>query len=76
MRGPIVRGTVDVAETKGHRSRTVASDQPYPFVTPGLLAAMTTSGDGLDASVGAAVEGDPRAIEAVLASIRPLVVRY
>jgi RNA polymerase sigma-70 factor, ECF subfamily len=76
MRGLIARGTVDVAETKGHRSRTVASDQPYPFVTPGLLAAMTTSGDGLDASVNAAVEGDPRAIEAVLASIRPLVVRY
>src|SRR3954468_1271005 len=37
---------------------------------------MTTLGDGLDASVGAAVEGDPRAIDRVLASIRPLVVRY
>ena len=37
---------------------------------------MTTSGDGLDTSVRAAVEGDPRAIERVLASIRPLVVRY
>ncbi|GAB1508548.1 sigma-70 family RNA polymerase sigma factor [Actinophytocola sp. KF-1] len=41
-----------------------------------LLAAMTTLGDGLDASVAAAVEGDPRAIDRVLASIRPLVVRY
>jgi RNA polymerase sigma-70 factor (ECF subfamily) len=37
---------------------------------------MTTSGDGLDTSVRAAVEGEPRAIERVLASIRPLVVRY
>jgi RNA polymerase sigma-70 factor (ECF subfamily) len=37
---------------------------------------MTTLGDGLDASVGAAVEGDPRAIDRVLASVRPLVVRY
>ncbi|PWW64378.1 sigma-70 family RNA polymerase sigma factor [Actinokineospora spheciospongiae] len=37
---------------------------------------MTTLGDGLDASVSAAVEGDPRAIERVLASVRPLVVRY
>lgn len=37
---------------------------------------MTTLGDGLDASVVAAVEGDPRAIDRVLASIRPLVVRY
>src|SRR5690242_2671683 len=37
---------------------------------------MTTLGDGLDASVGAAVDGDPRAIDSVLASIRPLVVRY
>src|SRR6476469_10580500 len=37
---------------------------------------MTTLGDGLDASVGAAVDGDPRAIDRVLASIRPLVVRY
>ena len=37
---------------------------------------MTTLGDGLDASVAAAVEGDPRAIDKVLASIRPLVVRY
>ncbi|MFL6143337.1 MAG: sigma-70 family RNA polymerase sigma factor [Labedaea sp.] len=37
---------------------------------------MTTSGDGLDASVSAAVEGDPRAVGHVLAAIRPLVVRY
>jgi RNA polymerase sigma-70 factor (ECF subfamily) len=72
----MARGTVDVTETNGHTFRTVTSDRPYPYVTPGLLAAMTTSGDGLDASVSAAVEGEPRAIEAVLASIRPLVVRY
>ncbi len=51
-------------------------DEPYPDVTPRLLTAMTTSGDGLDAAVSAAVEGEPRAIESVLASIRPLVVRY
>lgn len=37
---------------------------------------MTISGDGLDASVGAAVDGDPRAIGRLLASIRPMVVRY
>ncbi|MGW5053209.1 sigma-70 family RNA polymerase sigma factor [Actinokineospora sp. NPDC004072] len=37
---------------------------------------MTTTGDGLDTWVGAAVEGDPRAVEHVLASVRPLVVRY
>src|SRR5206468_13096445 len=37
---------------------------------------MSTTGDGLDAAVGAAVDGDRQAIERVLASIRPLVVRY
>lgn len=37
---------------------------------------MADVGDGLDASVSAAVEGDPRAVERVLASVRPLVVRY
>src|ERR1044072_5103375 len=51
-------------------------ERPYLHVTLRLLAAMTTLGDGLDASVGAAVEGDPRAIDRVLAAIRPLVVRY
>ena len=45
-------------------------------VTPRLLSAMTNLGDGLDASVSAAVEGDPQAVGRVLASIRPLVVRY
>jgi RNA polymerase sigma-70 factor, ECF subfamily len=74
--GLMARGTVDEAETPGMRLRTVTATEPYPLVTPGLLAAMTTSGDGLDASVSAAVEGDPRAIERVLGSIRPLVVRY
>lgn len=37
---------------------------------------MANVGDGLDESVGAAVEGDPRAVERLLAEIRPLVVRY
>src|ERR1044072_2553483 len=37
---------------------------------------MTSVGDGLAAMGGAAVEGNPRAVERVLASIRPLVVRY
>lgn len=32
--------------------------------------------DGLDASVAAAVEGDPHAVERLLAAIRPLIVRY
>ena len=76
MRGPTSRGTVDVTETNGHTLRTVTAGEPYRHVTPRLLTAMTTSGDGLDASVSAAVEGDPRAVERVLASIRPLVVRY
>lgn len=76
MRAFLARGTVGVTETRGHGSRTVTSEEPYPHVTPRLLTAMTTSGDGLDTSVRAAVEGDPRAIERVLASIRPLVVRY
>jgi RNA polymerase sigma-70 factor (ECF subfamily) len=37
---------------------------------------MSNVGDGLDAAVGAAVEGDRQAIERLLAFIRPLVVRY
>src|SRR3954467_14659117 len=37
---------------------------------------MANVGDGLDEPVAAAVEGDPQAIERLLASIRPLVVRY
>ncbi|RJQ69577.1 sigma-70 family RNA polymerase sigma factor [Pseudonocardiaceae bacterium YIM PH 21723] len=37
---------------------------------------MTMLGDGIDVLVGAAVDGDRRAIERLLASIRPLVVRY
>lgn len=37
---------------------------------------MTNTGDGLDESVAAAVEGDPQAVERLLASIRPLIVRY
>jgi RNA polymerase sigma-70 factor, ECF subfamily len=76
MKGLIDRGTVDDADSDGARLPTVTAPEPYPHVTPRLLAAMTTSGDGLDASVSAAVEGDPRAVERVLASIRPLVVRY
>lgn len=37
---------------------------------------MANVGDGLDESVAAAVEGEPHAVERLLASIRPLVVRY
>ncbi|ASO22744.1 RNA polymerase sigma-70 factor (ECF subfamily) [Actinoalloteichus hoggarensis] len=37
---------------------------------------MTNLGDGLDAVVGEAVGGNRRAIERLLAAIRPLVVRY
>lgn len=37
---------------------------------------MANVGDGLDESVAAAVEGDPQAVERLLAAIRPLVVRY
>jgi len=37
---------------------------------------MANVGDGLDESVAAAVEGEPQAVERLLASIRPLVVRY
>src|SRR5215207_9235985 len=37
---------------------------------------MTISGDGPDALVGAAINGDHTAIARLLASIQPLVVRY
>ncbi|MDQ7804824.1 RNA polymerase subunit sigma, partial [Amycolatopsis sp. A133] len=37
---------------------------------------MANVGDGLDEPVAAAVEGDPQAVERLLAAIRPLVVRY
>src|SRR5690606_15826550 len=37
---------------------------------------MANVGDGLDESVAAAVEGEPQAVERLLAAIRPLVVRY
>lgn len=37
---------------------------------------MANVGDGLDESVAAAVEGNPQAVERLLAAIRPLVVRY
>lgn len=37
---------------------------------------MANVGDGLEEPVVAAVEGDPQAVERLLASIRPLVVRY
>lgn len=46
------------------------------YVTAGLSAAMTKSGDGVDALVGAAIAGDHTAIARLLASIQPLVVRY
>jgi len=45
-------------------------------VTPGLLFAMNTLGDGLGAVVAAAVGGDRQAVERLLAFVRPLVVRY
>jgi RNA polymerase sigma-70 factor (ECF subfamily) len=37
---------------------------------------MTNMGDGLDAVVGAAVNGDRQAVERLLTLVRPLVVRY
>lgn len=37
---------------------------------------MTNMGDGLDAQVGPAVNGDNQAVERLLGFIRPLVVRY
>jgi len=37
---------------------------------------MANVGDELDESVVAAVDGDPEAVERVLATIRPLIVRY
>lgn len=50
----------------------------YSFanVTAGHSAAMTRSGDGIDALVGAAMGGDRTAVARLLASIQPLVVRY
>lgn len=48
----------------------------YSDVTPGLPSAMTKSGDGIDALVAAAAGGDRTAMHSLLATIRPLVVRY
>jgi RNA polymerase sigma-70 factor (ECF subfamily) len=45
-------------------------------VTAGLHSAMTAVEDNLDVLVGAAVNGERAAVEAVLRRIRPLVVRY
>ena len=45
-------------------------------VTAGLHSAMTAVEDDLDALVGAAVNGERYAVEALLRQIRPLVVRY
>lgn len=52
-----------------------ASSTP-DVATPDESGATYAAGDGLDATVRAAVEGDPRAVERVLAAIRPLMVRY
>ena len=48
----------------------------FAYVTPGPAAAMTKPGDGIDALVGAAIDGDRAAIAGLLASIQPVVVRY
>lgn len=45
-------------------------------VTPGQLSAMSNAGDEVDALVGAAVNGDRRATERLLAQIRPRLLRY
>ena len=46
------------------------------YVTPRLLLAMNKTGDGIDVLVGAAIGGDRSAMERLLASVQPLVVRY
>lgn len=47
-----------------------------PLVTPGHTQSMTVMGEELDSAVAAASQGDRAALAQVLASIRPLVVRY
>ncbi|MBF4479616.1 sigma-70 family RNA polymerase sigma factor [Rhodococcus pyridinivorans] len=47
-----------------------------PSVTPGLAQSMTVMGEELDSAVAAAAQGDRAALAQVLASVRPLVVRY
>jgi RNA polymerase sigma-70 factor, ECF subfamily len=49
---------------------------PVAPVTPGRSAAMTESGTGINALIGAAVGGDASAIARLIASIQPMVVRY
>jgi RNA polymerase sigma-70 factor (ECF subfamily) len=49
---------------------------PYAHVTPARPVAMTESGAGISALVGAAVGGDASAIAKLIASIQPMVVRY
>ena len=68
-------GTVDKLTSAGNSEFRIPVF-PCRQVTPRLLTAMTHLGDGLDAIVGAAVDGDRQAIDRVLATIRPLVVRY
>jgi RNA polymerase sigma-70 factor (ECF subfamily) len=46
------------------------------YVTPRLQLTMSKSGDGIDVLVGAAINGDRSAVERLLVSIQPLVVRY
>ncbi|MDQ7808011.1 hypothetical protein Q5425_30105, partial [Amycolatopsis sp. A133] len=74
----------DEARTEIFRQKVVrqaaALHSRHTSVAPYALATGTAGplrvGDGLDEPVAAAVEGDPQAVERLLAAIRPLVVRY
>jgi RNA polymerase sigma-70 factor, ECF subfamily len=70
-----VAGTVCVTSTSDV-DRLVLFVVDTPRRNTGTAVCDDQLGDGLDAEVGAAVEGDRSAIERLLASIRPLVVRY
>jgi RNA polymerase sigma-70 factor (ECF subfamily) len=53
-----------------------SSVYPIAHVTPERPAAMTESGSGINALIGAAVGGDASAIARLIASIQPMIVRY
>ncbi len=58
--------------------KTLARVKSRALTRQVIAAGQTTrrGTDGLDEPVAAAVEGDPQAVERLLAAIRPLVVRY
>jgi RNA polymerase sigma-70 factor (ECF subfamily) len=65
-----------IAATNGALALEPPREQSPPPESRSAADPSPSLSDGLDASVSAAVDGDPRAVGRVLESIRPLVVRY